>query len=80
MVKCKRIFFLRIIPVSLVRSLLQFVPGVHIEARCMTHDTETMMIDRPFFYNIVKLIDNRETEDREVVSIFSGHICDPSVK
>nr|XP_034181376.1 serine protease inhibitor 3/4-like isoform X10 [Osmia lignaria] len=54
--------------------------GVHIEARCMTHGRETMMIDRPFFYNIVKLIDNRETEDREVISIFSGHIHDPSVK
>ncbi|XP_034181376.2 serine protease inhibitor 3/4 isoform X10 [Osmia lignaria lignaria] len=54
--------------------------GVHIEARCMTYGRETMMIDRPFFYNIVKLIDNRETEDREVISIFSGHIHDPSVK
>ncbi|CAK9796412.1 hypothetical protein ANTQUA_LOCUS774 [Anthophora quadrimaculata] len=73
-----QLFYLFVIQSKLDLVIVQFVPGLIMEARCMILRME-VMIDHPFFYSIVKTFTNPETEYSDVIPIFVGHTIEPSL-
>ncbi|EZA48770.1 hypothetical protein X777_12686 [Ooceraea biroi] len=52
-------------------------PEVGFEMRCLVI-TPTVQIDHPFLYSIVKVLQDQETGNRDIVPLFSGMITVPS--
>ncbi|XP_076671482.1 leukocyte elastase inhibitor isoform X11 [Andrena cerasifolii] len=51
------------------------VTGVILTTRSMVYRTQ-LMIDHPFVYSIVSIVDHPETGDKDAVPIFVGHVLE----
>ncbi|XP_046429091.1 serpin B6-like isoform X1 [Neodiprion virginianus] len=52
--------------------------GIMLQARCMIFSAE-LAVDHPFVYMIVSLTQSSSDDDGDIVSLFSGHVVDPSL-
>lgn len=61
------------------RTIDDLFPGVELVERCLTITTnDKVKIDRPFLYNIVKILQAQENGNSHALIIFTGTVTVPT--